>query len=154
MTINYESKVEEVVVLSVGCSVSLGRLDKAIKKITIDRSILPTKSLPNHRLNITVFDTLLSKVMVKTFPSSSLSFPSHFFHLSCQPLATKPCNPKQTLLVTLLLEVIVTTSPSQSSYFLSSSLFLLSLLCCPPTPIEPSPLKTTTSTIVLLKAKI
>ena len=100
MTINYESKVEEVVVLSVGCSVSLGRLDKAIKKITIDRSILPTKSLPNHRLNITVFDTLLSKVMVKTFPSSSLSFPSHFFHLSCQPLATKPCNPKQTLLVT------------------------------------------------------
>ena len=48
LAIDSESKLAEVIMLVVGCSVSDGGQAKMHKKITIDCFVLPTKSLPNH----------------------------------------------------------------------------------------------------------
>lgn len=98
LTINSESKVAKVVVLSVDGLVIVSGEDKTHKRIIIDCSVLPTNPPPKD---------LLSKVIVKTFTSLSLSFPSHLLHLSCQFLATNPSKPKRTTFYTLLLEAIV-----------------------------------------------
>ena len=49
LAIDSESKLAEVIMLVVGCSVSDGGQAKMHKKITIDCFVLPTKSLPNHQ---------------------------------------------------------------------------------------------------------
>jgi len=49
LTINFESKLAEAVVLNVGGQISVGGVYKRLKDITIDYYVLPTKSLLNHQ---------------------------------------------------------------------------------------------------------
>jgi len=132
---------------------------KCIRRSLLTALFYPQNPYQTIRLNIEAYDTLLSKVIVKTLLPQSTSFPSSSFCFPTLPsfMPTTSYQTMQTQTNSFCYSTNRSNSdntPSQSSYFPSSSLFLPSLPCCRTTPIEPSSFKTKASTIVLSEANI